>query len=440
MMTNGKNLLVPNGRSSRRVEQKATRSLLVPLFLLSLVIPIRPEILGLRLDTFRIFIILVTLPLCLKMVISRTSRLTMTDVSFFLFSIWIVITLIIHHGLGRAPYSIMLSLEFFGGYIAGRVLISNFSDYRWLISCFLTLLLLLFPFAVYELFTFRMVLSEFFGTIFPTVTKFHEARFGLSRVQVAFRHAIHFGLFSSIAVANAYYLYRARPLKAFFRYFLALSMTAMALSSAPILSALLQILMILWDRITKGRWWLLFILCGCLYVTLEILSNRGPIILLIENLTLNPRTAWWRVHIWNYGIDSVVAHPFIGIGLNDWQRPYWLASTVDNFWLLIAMRHGLPSSALIVMAIMFHIAQIVRTPIEDGEKKNIRTGYMVTLVGVLLTLVTVHVWDAAAVFVSFYIGAGAFIYTRPQDTLIKNLESNESGDVKERLPYSRFVQ
>jgi len=387
------------------------RSVLLAFFILSLLLPIRPEIAGFRLDSYRFFLFIMFVPFLVKLFSGQTGRFTSSDGLLMLFVLWTIVTFVFHHGPQIIPYAVVTNIELFGGYMAGRVLIRSAVDYHRFIKFFMIALLVMFPLAVYELNTFKMPLSEMFGKFTAVVPKSPDTRLGLSRVQVAFPHAIHFGLFCSLGVANIYYLYRSSLHRLLPRLGLVLGMVFMSLSSAAMLSSLLQILIIIWGKLTAARWRLLIILLISAYIIIDFLSNRGPIVLLIENMTLNPGTAWWRVHIWNFGSQSVLNHPLFGIGRNDWVRPSWLAATVDNYWLVIAMRHGFPSITLLVAALGMHIYRIVRIKSLHSDHKLLRTGYMVSLVGVLFTLSTVHIWDALNAFIMFYIGAGAFLYT-----------------------------
>ena len=115
-------------------------------------------------------------------------------------------------------------------------------------------------------------------------------------------------------------------------------------------------------------------------------------------------------------VQNVMDNPLMGLGLNDWARPDWLADTVDNFWLLTAMQAGLPALAFLVIALVIHVVRIVKVEGLDEQTRDIRTGYLVVLAGTVFTLSTVHVWDAMAVFIMFFIGAGSFLFTSlPED-------------------------
>ena len=46
------------------------------------------------------------------------------------------------------------------------------------------------------------------------------------------------------------------------------------------------------------------------------------------------------------------------------------------------------------------------------REASYRTGYLITLAGLTITLGTVYIWSATSVFVCIYIGAGAWFYMR----------------------------
>jgi len=413
-----------NGFVADAGESQGGGGAFIAIFILSLLIPIRPEIGGIRLDPYRVVLLVALIPFIAKLFSGKVGRVTSTDWAIIIFVIWTIFIYFFHHGASKIPYSLVTGAELLGGYLAGRVLIRSVSDYRRFVRYFMISLLVLLPLAVFELMTFRMPLAELFGKFTHVIPKVMTERFGLSRVQVSFPHPIHFGFFCSSMLANIYYLHKGRVLRMLPLMALLLSMAFMSLSSAAFLSVLLQVLIIAWGAITGARWRLLVMLTAIVYVTLEILSNRGPIIILIETMTLNPQTAWWRVHIWNFGTQSVMNHPLFGIGLYDWVRPVWLAGTVDNYWLVIAMRFGFPGIILLLWAVGAHVYRVLRVKTPNDELQALRLGYVITLIGVLFTLATVHIWDAINAFVMFYFGAGVFLYINPSnETAVDEIET-----------------
>ena len=424
---------------------KSGSGLLLVLFFLALLLPISLQIGGQRMDPIRLFLLIAFVPFAIGLFTGRAGRFTAVDGCMLGFSTLLVLTFLYHHGVERFPYAMVQAVEVFGGYMAGRMLVRSLADYQRFIRYFLVVLLLLLPFAVDELFNSRMLIAEFLGRFFDVVNKNQEFRFGLARDQVVFPHSILYGLFCSLALASVYYIYKDRLARLIPALALVIAMTLMALSSAPMLSVALQLAMILWDKLTRGSWKLLAGLFAALWLLLDLVTNRGAVVIFVENMTLDPATGWWRIHIWTWGIRTVMNHPLLGIGLNDWVRPFWLTSSVDNFWLLMAMRHGLPAAVLLLLAFILHCRFVMAAKGLSEPAGRARTGYAITLVGLIFILSTVHVWDAMAVFTMFFLGVGAVFYTTTPVSAEPMPESSPAGrgvepSRRRGLPHSRFPQ
>jgi hypothetical protein len=391
----------------------ARRKLLIILFITWL-LPIHPILAGQRLDPYRLILVVMFIPFLAALISRKAGRFLLSDALILLFGVWMTLTLVHHHGGSKFAYSVALAIEIFGGYAAGRLLIRTPDDFRRGVKYMQVALLVLLPFVVFELFTGRMMVGEILGKIFPVSDKFSEWRYGMSRVQGGFPHSILYGLFCSINAANVIYTYGPKLSKVLPRLGFLMFMTMASLSSAPSLSIIIQLAIFAWGKVTGRRWMLLVWLFVAAYFFLDFASNRGPVIIFIETVTLDPGTGWWRYYIWVYGIESVQSSPLWGIGLNDWVRPRWMAAaSVDNFWLVIAMRHGLPGIFLLGGAVVVHIWHVTRAKGLSPEMQQLRTGYMIGLVGLCFTLSTVHVWDVLLVYVMYYFGAGSLFYTSP---------------------------
>jgi hypothetical protein len=412
--------------ATRRVAQVGTRGAggpysdgfrrtLLMLIVVSWLIQIHPALAGQRLDPYRLVLLVMFFPFLSALWSRRAGWFLVTDAMILGFGAWIILTFVLHHGGRLMAFGSIQAVEFFGGYAAGRLLIRSPEDYRRYVRYSLGALLVLAPLAAVELVTGRMLFAEVFGRFVSVNEKFQEMRYGLSRVQAGFPHSILFGLFCSIQAANVMYLYRDRLTRLVPRMALVIGMTLASLSSAPSLSIIIQAMTYLWGAITGNRWRMLVGLAVATIIFLEFASNRGPAILLIELVTLDPSTGWWRYYIWVHGIANVKASPFVGIGMNDWVRPSWMFSaSVDNFWLVVALRHGLIGLGLLLAPLAIHVWRIVRAKGLSPEAQLIRTGYLVGLTGLCFALTTVHVWDVLAVCVMFYFGAGSFLYTAPE--------------------------
>ena len=397
------------------------------LFLVSLLIPARIYVGELLLSPDRLLLLLAFPPLLFRLVIGKAGPIRPVDIFMGLYCFWIALSILVAHGGDRVAFIGITVVELFGGYLVGRTLVLGQKDYRAFFRYFFWAMLFLLPFVLIEQMTRRMLISEVLSaavSTFPYVN--FEQRMGLNRIQAVFEHPILFGLFWSVGIGNFYFLNRDRMSRALPLTGFAAFMTFMSLSSAPVLVSVLQFGMIVWEKVMRARWQLLMFLGVLAYIVVDLLSNRTPFEVLISYGTFNQGTAYNRVHIWNYGMQNVMGSPFFGIGLNDWFRPWWMHSgSFDNFWLLQAMRYGIPAFVFLALAIGTSIWSVTRAKGLSFGQKQCRTGYMVALTGLLFTLATVHVWGSTSVFFMFYLGAGVWIAHAGKDAAAD--EAPEAG-------------
>ncbi len=398
------------------LSQPSDQRTVLALFVLCLLIPANFNIAGLNLSASRLYTLIVIIPFGLQWLSGRAGGIKPIDMLLLLHSIWIVAALVMNHGSPRFAYSGMLAVETFGGFLIGRMLIRSASDYVTLFKLLLAMLVLLLPFAFFELITDRAIMQELsrmvLGSGHSNVN--HYPRMGLYRVQSVMQHPILFGVFCSITVANAYFIWSHSLPAGGIRAGLALTVTFTSLSSGALLASMLQLLLIGWGKVTGNAWKLLAIGVAVLYVFLSVASNRGPIVLMIETLTFNSGTGWTRIHIFNHGIDDALRNPIFGIGLKDWTRPSWLTPSVDNFWLLTAMRFGVVGWLLLAAGVIWHGYKIATAQNLTEYERKLRIGYMIGLVSLSLSLGTVHIWGPPYVLFLAYLGAGVWFYTRPE--------------------------
>lgn len=388
----------------------ATSPWVLVLFIAFLLPPVYFNMGGNNLSLSRVFLLFAFVPLLIRLLSGQAGRIMAVDYLMMFYCGWIVLTYTFHYGTARIALSGITVVEQLGGYLVGRVLIRNTTDYTTFIRTFFLALLILFPFALFELLTGNNIWAALFDPFFSTHPAPASAtRMGMERVMSGFEHPILFGLFCSLGIANFFYIYQPNIFKAVAMMLFTTTMTFMSLSSAPLMAVASQALMITWDKATRGRWLLLAALTIVVYVTIDSLSNRTPMTILISTLTFNPVSAWARVAIWDYGSATVLAHPIMGIGLEDWPRPFWLTSSVDNFWLLTSMRHGIPALFFLLGALAFHLAAILRSKHLSLTLTRYRTGYVLALLCLYFTLCTVHIWGGTSSFVFFYIGAGLWL-------------------------------
>ena len=383
-------------------------SVIPGLFMLALIPPSYFFLGDLRLSPMRILLLVTFLPLLYRLLSGAAGRLRAMDVLMMLFMAWIVVTLVYNHGLARFPYAMITMVELFGGYLIGRVLIRSEADFLRLFRYALWVMVFLFPFVVVELVGMRNLLQELSQRVLPTLQQDggKYIRLGLLRVTAGFEHPILYGLFCSTTLATLFIMNRDHPFGRLFILGFVGFMTFAALSSAPLLALAIQLGLLAWGHITANRWKLLLGLVVTAYVTVDLLSNRTPITILINYITFDPQTAWIRIIIWEFGSAEMWRHPIFGIGLNDWVRPTWLPPSVDNFWLVIGMRHGALGLALLILAIAAGFGGVLNARGLSDDERQLRKGYVITLVALFFTLTTVHVWGGTSSLVMLLLGAG----------------------------------
>lgn len=407
----------PSADAAGATEPALTAPWLLLAILVCLLIPGNFSVAGTQMSPNRAILLLAGPVLGWRWLRGDAGGPNVVDVLMLLSVAWLGVALTVNHGLGTLPRSTIMCVEIFGGYLVGRMLIRNAADYRRFFVLMTIGFACLLPFAVVEMLTGKNLLRALFDPIFniPPRQSNLARRLGMIRSQTVFDHPILFGLIASMGVANVLYIWRDKfmrsvQLAAFFVF-----MVFTTISSGPMLSVLLQLGMTFWDRMSwflRGKWFWLAGGAGLTLVVFYFAAEFHILDFVIQNLMFNPQTAGGRLIILEYGSAEIVRHPIFGIGLNDWVRPWYKAPTVDNFWLNYAMRFGLPTLGLLVAALVISGSRIAMQSTLTRRERDYRTGYLIALAGITLTLGTVYIWSAASVFIWIYIGAGAWFYMR----------------------------
>jgi hypothetical protein len=190
--------------------------------------------------------------------------------------------------------------------------------------------------------------------------------------------------------------------------------TFFSLSTGAVIAFNMQCLFIAWEAVTAphpNRWRVFAAGFAALYVSLDLLSNRTPFHVLVDYASFSSGSAYNRILIWQYGTDNVAANPFFGLGLNDWERPGWMSSSVDNFWLLVTMQYGLPFIAMFAGALFLILRRLSRQDLPDATDRACRAGYLTTFGGIVIAGGTVHYWQTMFAFVLFLFGTGVWMIT-----------------------------
>lgn len=389
---------------------------LLVAFLIALVLPINFSLAGLQLTAYNSLLIVFVIPAFLFFL--RTGpRVVGLDVFMALNVLWLAVAIYHNHGSARMVFILNQSVTLFGAYFFGRVLVRSADDHRRLFRVMFWIMLAFLPLALIE-FAFRMSLVDLALGRRWISNGAGGLRLGFRRVSTVFPHPILFGLFCSIMVANFFYVFYESITRRLSRTGVAVAMTFMSLSTGPNLAQLIQLILIAWEQIFRlitARWHMAVVVGGTVLVCLQLGYPGGVAGFIIETFAFNPQTGYGRLEILEYGGASVLENPVFGIGLSAWEGPWWRPISVDNYWLLTAMRYGVPALLFMWVGIAIHLVQLMARRGLTEEAANYRKGYVIALIGLVFVLGTVHIWGAVSVFVMFYIGAGAWIYTSPAE-------------------------
>lgn len=410
------------GAAASRPGALATGGLspLVLVFLVSLIVPMYIYLGTARLSPYRIVLLLAVVPLMGMWLSGRAGRVRAPDILVILFVVWSIISLTVVHGLEHIQFGSIFAIETLGAYFLGRAMVRSPENLRSVLRIVFVIVLFLMPIAWQETSTGRPLLIELAQKFGPAVPEVNiGGRMGLWRAQGPFDHPILYGVFCASAMGMTFYGMSVRgpgrPMAV-----LALLLIPLAafpsLSSGAYLAMFFQFFLIVYELTTRSvprRWRLLSLAFAIVYVTVDALSNRTPIPVFIEHFTFCGECAYNRVLIWEYGTAEVWRHPLFGIGLNDWIRAPWMSTSMDNFWLLYAVRHGLPAFIFLAAGILGAMWTIGGLKLADPSIRALRTGWLISIGGMCLALCTVHLWNAPYSYFLFLVGSGMWLLDAP---------------------------
>lgn len=379
---------------------------------------------GLRLPLHRIALI-VLLPVALVRLLARRDiRICSFDWAMLAFNA-ATFAAFNYHGIqylgpdlipsNGAVYGGSLVLESLVGYLVARAWIRSLDEFRvalrLLVAATLLAGLIALPETLFGQHYVHDLLQGLTGYVHPRDT---EQRLGLTRAYGTFDHPIHLGTFCASVFALAWYGGKPGLARAA-RGLAILGATFTALSSAPLLVCAVQGALIAWDRLTQGIQHRVGITLGCLgamYLGASLVMTRSPIAFVATGMTLDSWTGFYRLVIWENGLENVWANPWVGLGLADWERPAWMASaSIDAFWLVVAMRTGIPAFLLMALAMLLVVRGVVKRGCraKDRAVRRFARAWVFSLIALSLAACTVHYWNALYAYFFFFLGLGGFI-------------------------------
>ncbi len=355
------------------------------LFVISIFIPVEFHYLvgSLRIEAYRV-VLGIALLYSLLNINDLLKKADLIDILLFIFIILASVSLIYNHGLQKGIESSgILTIEILGAFYLARGLITTPKSYYRINMLFATILALLVVVSIYEALAHHRILHEWAKNItghdslnWKLYTHYY-IRFDIMRTTNLFAHPILYGTIGAIffPFIILLLLYRFKFSNLLKTLALLIGMIS-TLSSAPLLSVVFQGMTAILAQYWMGakRLWMAVAFFGVSgFLLIEAMSNRGFFAILISYLTFNPVTGYYRMLQWEYSMDDIAANPIFGIGLHDWSRPEWMNSSIDSFWLLMTMQHGLFAGFILLFCSLYAVFHILN----DLHKHHPATRWMV---------------------------------------------------------------
>lgn len=401
-------------------------SLMVVLFLLCVLMPFQISVGTIVLSPIRAYS-MVAVPLIVAMLLTgRFGRVLVADGLLLAHWVWAQFTLLYLHGAAGVEFGVSYGLDLMSGYFVARAFVRTTDQFLATARLLVFAVIFTVPFAVIEAMGRGQPLLEMFRTLpgIDVIRTQPDERLGLIRAQVIFRHSIHYGLFCALGVAFAIGLaVRAGGLLWRAMRFGAVSLgVVLSLSSGAALMSSIQLAILAYERLFRSwraRWTVLLVILTLAFVVAELGSDRTVVMILATSIAFNSHNAYWRRTIFEWGSKSVGEHPLFGIGLSDWERPIFMPSaSVDNFWLLTAMRHGLPALLLLAAVFVLLTWAAGRVRVAPGSPAAaVRVTWLATIIGLGVAMGTVHLWGPIQTLAMFVLGSGAYLISAPRALL-----------------------
>ena len=404
-------------RSLKRQREKVTGLRWpVVLFIASIFVPWLFEIGSFALSPYRLVLIILIIPVIVMWISGKAERVRVADIALLLFWMWCFLSLLYLHGLALAvqPAGILL-IETLGPYLLARCYIRNADDFYKLVKLMYWLIVLLLPFSIVEAFTGTNLLSNIFGLVMRTHgDSGTEPRWGLTRVQSVFEHPILYGVStgSAFALVQLVLGYRKPKLQTMTKTALIGLTSLLSLSAGPVSAIFVQWILVTWNGLLSGvvaRWKFMWALIAAMYLLISIVSNQTVPEFYLTHFSFDQASAYYRVLIWTFGLESSFNHPLFGVGLGEWDRPDWMPPSIDMFWLIHAVKHGFPAGFLMLLAFFSAYLPVSFKSELDGKHLQYRTAYVIVMTGFFLVGWTVHFWNATYVLFMFLLGSGMWL-------------------------------
>ncbi|TGE83931.1 hypothetical protein C7Y70_08075 [Pseudoalteromonas sp. KS88] len=398
---------------------------LVLIYFYSMLIPMEAFFyLGsIRMELYRLILICIT-PFVLVN-LRKQNLFGLTEKFLLLYCAWVTVSFLANHGTANLESGVINFLEVFIGYGLGLLLCGSKDSLKKLFKTFLLVFTLLIPLAIIEASNGIRVLHIWAANIFgnPVLEYLGDSyfRYGLHRASTVFSHPILYSICALMVLPLSFLYYK--PLKALLMSTGLFVAMISSVTSAGFLMVIMQFSLFVLKRIAEyfeNIYKVIVWGISIIYLLLIVSSNRGPVLVMVESLALNPATAYARYQQWQFSADDIANSPLFGIGFESWSRPFWMSDSVDSFWLNVTLVSGYP--ALFFLTAFFFLT--LKAQWQNKDHKTDGKFYFVffcSTASIVFAGLTVDFFDRAQLMVFLMLGIYNSFLIKPKLTKgIKN--------------------
>lgn len=391
------------------------------LFVISIFIPVEffTMIGTVRIEAYRIIlgIALLYSLFNFKMVIQRAD---IVDVLLIALTVLVFASFWHNHSLQKAVESTgIYALETLGAFYLARTYVTSPERFYKVNQWFIIGLTLLVVFTIYEAFSHHRVLHRLAEQVtgnnsldFRLYTH-HYIRADIMRATSVFAHPILYGTLAALFFPFALLLTLRIAKPGYITAVISLAVSMLlTMSSAPLLSVIFQtatsVLVRFWHS-ARHFWIALFFSGIAISMLIHAFSNRGFFGILISYLTFNPNTGYFRMLQWEHTLDDDIPENLIlGIAHHDWTRPYWMewmGNSIDSFWLLLALQHGIFAAFILLVACFYAVFNILnQAHLHNDSTRWMVTAWIVSFMSLILIGFTVDYFGKLQPMFFFAVG------------------------------------
>ncbi len=332
-----------------------------------------------------------------------TGGATLCDATVAAAAVWMFLSVSVSSGLDRAIVGAsVLILELCGAYYLVRATVNRTGDAVALARWLCILIAINGVLSVLDIVTGRHILHELAQSVTGSAGEWRlDYRNGVLRAQGTLEHPILLGTVCCIgAIIGLGVLKGWQRAAVFVGCFVGM---VASVSSAPLGGVILGCMLLVYGRAMPhfpGKWRLLLV-TGGLLLGLLLSVHPAPFAFLLQHLTIDPETGYYRLMIWNLVGSLVTAHPWFGLGLDsDFAEIFSVANTVDSVWLYSALCFGIVGSVLIGLILVTSCGRAMRRGalVTDAEMKLARSLGVVVFLYIYLGC-TVDYWGCTWILI-----------------------------------------